>query len=130
MTKELNEAEFNQRQDLIQSIIAQSIGVKPDALASTFCVERVTEADDVEAAFNSIAYPGRCQLVIAPADYGNTASSTYKSEILTDPTWLDIAKAFEASLAVTGDSDHRFLESVDAKGAIDGITQLEVFAGS
>lgn len=130
MPKELNETEFNQRQDLIQGFIAQHIGVKPEELESIFCVERVTESDDVGAAFNSVAHPGRCQVVVTPADYGNSTSRTYRSEILTDPTWLDIAKAFEASLAVTGDSDHRFLELVDAKGAIDGITQLEVFAGS
>lgn len=49
----------------------------------------------------------------------------YKSGPITNPTWMDVAVAANASIPVTGDNHHRFLEGINKQDDC-----LEMYFGS
>ena len=64
-------------------------------------------------------------------DFGFGGGSKYTSEVLENPTWLDISVAANKMIPITGDYHHSFLEAVyPAKKRIDGVKVYSFSMGS
>ena len=72
-----------------------------------------------------IAHKGKCILT-----YMSWGEKEYKSEVLTNPTYGTVLKHFDDAIALTGDDHHIFFEGLEARGKRNGITKLEICAGS
>ena len=69
---------------------------------------------------DEIAIEGMCLLVQSRNEfYGGKASRHYCSDLLTDPTWLDLAVVANAMMAVTRDKHHCYLEGVRRETDVD-----------
>ncbi|MEO1529473.1 MAG: hypothetical protein AAFX06_28965 [Planctomycetota bacterium] len=57
-------------------------------------------------------------VVVAEADphWGGPDSKSFKSELLSDPTWLDLCETLDRQIAATRDQQHVFLEGVEKCG--------------
>jgi hypothetical protein len=62
---------------------------------------------------DEVAVRGKCVLV-GPANeyFGGPRSREYRSGVLEDPTWLQVAVHANAAIAVTRDRHHLFLEGL------------------
>ena len=69
---------------------------------------------------DEVAVEGRIQLQTKYQDFFGGMSADvredYKSEILTNPTWLDLCLCANDMIHVTGDNHHIFLEAVHKTG--------------
>ena len=80
-----------------------------------------------------IPVKGRVRLIVrASRFYGGTESKDYISPVLTSPTWEEIAVHADASIDVTKDDHHVFLENVmpDTKVGADGVRGVLLCFGS
>jgi hypothetical protein len=62
---------------------------------------------------SSIAIQGKCQVVVfADTFFGGTESKTYRSKVLTNPTWKTLFGCAKRSVNKTNDTHHMFFENV------------------
>jgi hypothetical protein len=80
---------------------------------------------------DQVAVKGRCVLV-GPADeyFGGPRSREYRSEVLENPTWLQVAVHANAAIAVTRDRHHVFLEGLWPPGTGGGVAVCRFRMGS
>lgn len=84
---------------------------------------------------DAVALKGAVRLVgFTDEFWGGKRSADYRSEIMTDPTWLHCCVAADAMIRVTRDRHHAFLEGFDklpeAKQTEPGVTLYEFVMGS
>lgn len=87
--------------------------------------------DDPGSNLHAVAFAGKA-IIVADGDeyWGGSDSKGYESELLIDPTWLDIFKKAEESLAFTLDQHHCFFEGFKVVGGYGDVTLLELCMGS
>lgn len=82
-----------------------------------------------------VAIPGRA-VIVATSDefFGGAKSRDFQSDVLQDPTWLDLYVVGNAQIKATRDRHHSFLEGVERKGStqVDGeeVPTYELILGS
>lgn len=54
----------------------------------------------------------------------------WKSDVLENPTWMDVAVCADAMITATGDLHHVFLEGVKLVETVDGVQIMELVMGS
>lgn len=78
-------------------------------------------ADDWSDNLDEVAIKGRIQFQTEYQDFFGGMSTEvredYKSEILEDPTWLDLCLCANDMINITGDNHHIFLEAVHQTGS-------------
>jgi hypothetical protein len=79
-----------------------------------------------------IAIRGKVVMVQAADDFwGDEKSEAYKSDVLDNPTWLDIAVRANKMIHTVRDAHHIFLEGVYPTGKkVDGVKTYEFSMGS
>lgn len=122
-------------QEAVHELIAKKVGKSIEELSMRFSVESVDSCNSVDTGmqkFLGTVFKGRCQLVVNASQYSDEDNSfqDYRSDVLTNPSWLDLAVCFEKSISVTGDISHIYFEDFSEGGDIDGVRQLVAFAGS
>ena len=82
---------------------------------------------------NEVAIHGECVLVM-PADFcfGGEESKDYRSDVVKDPTWKDLAILVNEAIGIVGDGHHCFFEGVgEVKGRTHGdVPVYEFYMGS
>jgi len=79
---------------------------------------------------NKVAIKGKV-IMHQPYDSYWGKGNLYHSEVLENPTWLDVCVLAEAMISTTGDYHHRFLEGVkETTKTMDDITIYEFLMGS
>jgi hypothetical protein len=79
---------------------------------------------------DEVAVHGRCVLVADANEYfGGPRSREYRSDVLQDPTWLTVVVHANASIAVTRDRHHVFLEGLWPPAG-DGVPVCRFMMGS
>jgi hypothetical protein len=89
--------------------------------------------DDDEPIDNldEIAAKGKVILVGFADDYwGGNESKDYRSEVLENPTWLQVAVCANAMIKTTKDTHHCFLEGLEKHSEEDNVTVYEMSMGS
>lgn len=71
--------------------------------------------DNPENNLQEIAVEGTVRFVQEGSEFFGNGSG-YKSEIFTNPTWLDVAVCANEMMLITGDMHHCYLEAVYASG--------------
>ena len=83
------------------------------------------DSDENDVPINNlheVAVEGRVILVQARDKYwGGHDSKQYQSEVLENPTWLQVAVCANAMIAVTNDRHHVFLEGLRYSTTRDGV---------
>lgn len=80
---------------------------------------------------NEVAVEGRVVLVQSKDKYwGGPDSKQYQSEVLENPTWLQVAVCANAMIAVTNDRHHVFLEGLTYCTTRDGVKVYRFSMGS
>ena len=81
---------------------------------------------------DQIAIKGKCILTSNKDEFfGGEKSKTYRSEIVENPTRLEVCYLFDRSIHATHDTHHHFLEGVEDTGkVIDDIPVYEFCTGS
>jgi hypothetical protein len=82
-----------------------------------------------------VAVKGKVRLIGYADDFfGGSKSKEYRSEILENPTWLQVCVCADAMIRATNDHHHAFLEGLDklpkAKQTEPGVTLYEFCMGS
>jgi hypothetical protein len=79
---------------------------------------------------DEVAVPGRVVLV-APSYWAGkyTPGDGFRSQVLTDPTWLAVAVEANRMICKLRYGDHRFLEGLDEVGREGGVTVYEFLMG-
>jgi len=84
----------------------------------------------VDAPMDEIAVEGKV-VFIMPHDEFWGEGLDYRSEIKTNPTWLDVAVLADAAIRCTGDYHHSFFEGIRPVGeSILGAPMYEFVMGS
>ena len=74
---------------------------------------------------------GRCVLYRPANDYfGGPRSKDYVSDVLANPTWLEVAVCANAAIRRTRDRHHVFLEGLEYCGDEGGVPVYEIVMGS
>ena len=73
---------------------------------------------------DEIAVHGRCKLI----DYFGEVC--YVSDVVENPTWLQVAVLANDMIHAAGETDHVFLEGIDPRGWEDGVAVYEFSMGS
>jgi hypothetical protein len=139
-SRELNMSDASERdlmldliREAVHDLIAKHAGKSIDELDARFSVEAVDTCRTVDEGvrkFLTPAYKGRCQLVVNASQFKGGGFKDYRSEVMSNPSWLDLAVSFEKSIGVTGDISHIYFEDFSPAGEINGVQQLVAFAGS
>lgn len=84
---------------------------------------------------DAVALKGTVRLLgFADEFWGGKRSKDYRSEVMTDPTWLQCCVAADAMIRTTRDQRHAFLEGFDklppVKRTEQGVTLYEFVMGS
>lgn len=92
--------------------------------------EKLFARYSVRCLLNEIPHKGK--VILCSMRYGTYGlGRTYQSELLTDPTWLDVAVHFNRSIKVTKDTHHKFLEGLTLYEMPDlGVSLLNFVTGS
>jgi sugar phosphate isomerase/epimerase len=93
------------------------------------------ETDESIDNLDEIAAYGKIRLVKEPNEYwGGKEGRHYRSKILENPTWLQVALCANRMIRVTRDSHHVFLECIDMlpkeKQIEEGVTLYRFGMGS
>ena len=91
-----------------------------------------TDKDDMPIDnLDQVAVEGKVILVGHADDFfGGSKSKDYRSDILENPTWLQVAVCANKMIKRTRDTHHCFLEGLTRIGEEDGIQVYEFFMGS
>ena len=80
---------------------------------------------------NSIAVRGKVIFREKTDAFWADGGKDYQSEVLENPTWLDVAVAADEMIRTTGDRHHIYLESIHPMNEkIDGVKVYEFWMGS
>lgn len=80
---------------------------------------------------NEVAIEGKVILQGIADCWGDEDSEDYTSEVLENPTWLDVSVRADKMIHMTGDFHHVFLEAVyDSEQTIDGVKVYRFSMGS
>lgn len=86
--------------------------------------EPIDNLDEIAAIGKIILVCKRCEF------YGGDGSKNYRSDVLENPTWLQVAVCANEMIKVTRDEHHVFLEGLYKKRTRNGITTYELAMGS
>ena len=87
----------------------------------------------VDTPLDAIAVKGRMMMLQMKDAFwaSSNDAKNYQSDVMTDPTWLDIAIAANEMIAITTDSHHYFLEDIQRISETkDGVTVYGFIMGS
>lgn len=76
---------------------------------------------------NEVAYIGKIRFIMKRDSWRD---HDYQSHVFTNPTWIDIAKAANEMIKVTGDAHHVYLEDFEEIGEEGDIVIAEFVMGS
>lgn len=81
---------------------------------------------------NMVAIEGKVILVAGADDFwGDNESVDYQSEVLTNPSWLDVSVCADKMIHTVRDLHHVFLENIyDSGKKIDGVPVYHFSMGS
>jgi hypothetical protein len=92
---------------------------------------RVACPDPDDLPLDLVAVSGRVVLTVPRSvAFGGPRSRDYRSEVLVDPTWLQVAVCANASVVMTRDQHHVYLEGVEETGQDQGVALYEIIMGS
>lgn len=124
MTKDEHDAEYDARLDAIRERVAAAVTGEPFVLFSAYHLgDDALPIDNLD----EVAYDGRCKFV-SPA--GIWRERAYESSIISNPTWLDIAKLANDMIVLTGDRHHLYLEEIGRLGFEGDVAILDFIMGS
>ena len=84
----------------------------------------------VDKPMNEVAIEGKAILV---SDYDNFwgEGGNYRSDVVENPTWLDLALLADTAIRTTGDTHHQFFENIREVGEdTDGVSVYRFIMGS
>lgn len=86
----------------------------------------------VGADMNDIAIEGKAVLVAPFDEFWADEGEDYRSEVVENPTWLDLAVLADEAINTTGDYHHHFFEGIRPWGvpADDSIPEYYFVMGS
>jgi hypothetical protein len=85
----------------------------------------------VDAPMDEVAVEGKAVFIMNYDEFWGGEGMDYRSEIKTNPTWLDVAVLADAAIRCTGDTHHCFLEGLQPVGeSILGAPIYEFIMGS
>jgi len=117
-------AKYDARLGAMAARIAQAVAGQPLVKFTAYELD----ADDLPRDnLDEIAFSGRCKFV-QPA--GLWRQKAYESDVVLNPTWLDIAKLANDMISVTGDDHHVYLEGIGHVRDEADITVLGFVMGS
>ncbi len=119
--------EYRAAWDAIEGRILEQLNGEPmHVIYSAYeTKENGTPIDNLD----EIAVQGRVVLVQdTPYDHEESEYSNYESEVLENPTWLQVALAANKMIATTGDNHHVFLEGVHGKTVRDDGVKVRSFS--
>lgn len=111
--EDLPQQRFNAYQRLVRSYLDEH---RPDdqivVLYSVFSRDECKYHD-----IQSVAYKGQIRIVMLKHDDWKEGESyrrknSYESDVLENPTWLDLCVVANDMILLTGDTHHRYLESL------------------
>lgn len=79
---------------------------------------------------DQVAVEGRCILVCDYDDFWGGEGEDYRSDVLENPTWLQVAVCANAMIQRTRDFHHRFLENVRLRTMEGDVAVYELIMGS
>jgi hypothetical protein len=92
---------------------------------------RIACPDPRETPLDEVVVRGQVVLVVPrTVPFGGPRSRPYRSEVLVDPTWLQVAVCANASVVVTRDQQHVFVEAVEEVGREGDLTVYTIALGS
>jgi predicted DNA-binding WGR domain protein len=108
-----DEAEFQARAEAIQQRVRKAIGRGARVVYSAYVED---DAGLPRDNLDDIAYRGAIRFVAVDAADG----ARFESDVLTDPTWLEVARVADKMIRTFGAGDHRFLEGLRTKKGARG----------
>jgi hypothetical protein len=89
------------------------------------------DAEDVPVDnLDEVAYRGFIRFSDPGSDYWAWQSSPWQSEVLEDPTWLDVCVVANDKIVRGGDRHHVFLEGIELGKIVKGVMQAKLQMGS
>ncbi len=101
--------EFDKRYDTIQAKVAAAT---PGERLVTYCVFKKTKGGLPIDNLDKIAVRGKV-VFVAKNDPFWGEGTNYESDVVSSPTWLDVAVLANYMIATTGDRQHSFLEGIE-----------------
>jgi hypothetical protein len=112
----MDDNEYDERLEAIQARVEKA--VKGECFVEFSACEEDDDGVPVDN-LDEVAWEGRCRFVQeGETFFGN--GKGYRSEVLENPTWLQVAVLANEMIKATGDEHHVFLESVDDTGEEEG----------
>jgi hypothetical protein len=113
----------------IERRVAERIGRRQE-----IAVRYAAYQDDAEGLpvdnLDEVAYSGFIRFRDEGSDYWAWRSVPWESEVLEDPTWLDLCVVANDKILRGGDRHHVFLEGIRLGEVIKGVMQAELQMGS
>jgi hypothetical protein len=115
----------------VKDAILASGQKKRYVIYSAYTSHEDDEDDNPIDNLDEIAVKGKVILIGRSDDFwGGDKSKEYRSEIMENPTWLQVAVAANAMIKKTKDTHHCFLETLDRIGEEGDVTLYEFGMGS
>jgi len=119
---------FGKRMEVIHSKVQEALGTDEERFVYYSAYN--TRNDLPINNLNRIAFKGK-GILVAKNDSFWGDGEDYESDLIEDPTWLQIAVLSNAMIKRTGDYHHSFLEGIcRTKKTKNGITVFEFAMGS
>lgn len=122
------DTDYRVASDAIEVKVAARLGDNYDVAYSAYeSDERSVPIDNLD----EVAIEGQA-ILVCNSDYNEGEYGDYQSEVVENPTWLDMCVLMNAMIKRTGDFHHAFLEGVyqDKKEEINGIPVYRFSTGS
>ena len=105
---------IRKNRDVVEMTLEHDMNPNPDFYYDWLCYSAYPTDPDVDN-LDEIAVTGKVQFVSEAEDFfGNIKTrADYKSEVVENPTWLDVCLLANDMINQTGDNHHIFLECVD-----------------
>ena len=126
----MNKNNFMRFDDLIKAMNKRVDAVLENKERIIFSVYKYKDGVPIDN-LDEIPVKGKVIFVAEKDDFfGGKLSEDYQSEIVENPTWLQICVLFSDSVSKTKDFHHVYLEGITEKSNIDGIPCYEFLTGS
>ena len=120
--------EYSKRIGAIHAKIEEALG--DDERIVYYSAYRSDSKDLPINNLNRVAVKGKVVFVAEHNDFWGEGES-YESEVVENPTWLQVAVLANAMMKTTGDLHHSFLEGIYRKKVRDdGVTVCRIATGS
>jgi len=121
--------DFGERADEMRATIDEALGKSSLVYYSAYKSSETTGLQLNN--LSQIAIRGKVILRQQFDDFWGSTGGDYQSEVVENPTWLDIALLADSMIHTTNDKHHVFLEGVHpANVKIGGVKVYEFFMGS